>query len=127
MISAMDKTKEVIVRNYLLSSKKKGNTSFIMVYKVLIKKVGPVAAILYSDLFSKAIYFMNHGILDSKGYFFNTFENIEKDLSFSPHQIRESLKKLEQIGLITYQRKGHPPKYYFVLNVEEEEKLYSEE
>lgn len=122
----MNKNREEIIKDYKSSSKSKGHESFIMVYKVLIKKLGPIAAILYSDLYSKALYFTNQNTLDSQGYFFNTFENISEDLSFSPHQIREGLKKLKEVGLIDYLRKGHPPKYYFILNIDTEKKFFEE-
>lgn len=87
---------------------------FIKVTKKLIQSLGPTAAILYCDLFSKATYFSNKHMLDGEGRFFNTFENISEDLNFSPHQIRTSLLKLKSVGLIDYKRKGHPPKYYFL-------------
>ena len=62
---------------HLLSS-----SAYIVVNKILSKRVGLKASVLLADLISKENYFENRGEIKD-GFFFNTSKNIERDTTLS--------------------------------------------
>lgn len=96
---------------HLLSS-----SAFIICNKILAKKLGLKATILLSDLISKQEYFINHGLIDPKGYFFNTQENIEEDTTLTPYQQRNALRTLKNNLLVETKKQGIPAKLHYKIN-----------
>ena len=90
----------------------------IIVNKNLARNIGLDAAILYSELCSKYNYFEQKEMLDEDGYFFNTVENMSNDTSLSDYRQREAIKKLKELGLICYQKRGIPARRYFKVNID---------
>lgn len=89
----------------------------IIVNKNLASNIGLDAAIFYSELCSKYKYFSQKKELDKDGYFFNTVENMLKDTFLSDYRQREAIKKLKELGLIFYQKRGMPARRYFKVNL----------
>lgn len=102
-----------IINDFLLKS---GGS--IIVNKNLTRNIGLDAAILYSEICSKYKYFSQRKELDKDGYFFNTVENMSRDTSLSDHRQREAIKKLKELGLIFYQKRGMPARRYFKVNID---------
>jgi hypothetical protein len=108
-MSELEVTK--IINNILLKS---GGS--IIVNKNLARNIGLDAAILYSEICSKYKYFSQKEELDKDGYFFNTVENMSKDTFLSDYRQRKANKKLIELGLIFYQKRGIPAGRYFKVN-----------
>jgi len=85
----------------------------VIINKKLARSIGINAAILYSELISKYLYFQNKGELDEEGYFFNTVDNLERDTCLSKFQQLEGIDKLINLKLIAKKLKGMPAKRYF--------------
>lgn len=92
-----------------------GSSSFIIVNKTIIKKVGLEAAILLGELISEFEYWNTRNELED-GYFFSTIENIELKTTLSKHKQNNAIAKLKQFGLIDTQLKGLPAKRYIKIN-----------
>ena len=94
------------------------NSSYWTVNKHLNKKLGLYAALLlqhFIDLQTK--------VFGGK-QFYQSHNQIEKELSFTYHYIRESVSTLFDNNLITIEKKGMPAKnHYFVLLDKVEELL----
>ena len=99
---------------HLLSS-----SAFIICNKILAKKLGLKATILLSDLISKQEYFMNHGLIDPQGFFFNTQANIEEDTTLTPYQQRNALRTLKTNLIIETKKMGIPAKLHYKINEEQ--------
>ena len=87
----------------------------IVVNKNLANNIGINESILFSELISKCLYFMEKNELDNDGFFFNTIENLKKDTCLSEFQQRKVIKTLQNIGLLEIKLKGSPPKRHFKL------------
>lgn len=111
------KQKDTILQEYEYGKDILGSQSYLAVYKKLIKSIGLIDAIILSFLYNYAIFFYSKESLDSDGYFYKSMGSIEVELNISSHIIRNSLKKLKSLGLISYTRKDIPPKLYFYVNV----------
>ena len=96
---------------HLLSS-----SAFIICNKILAKKLGLKATILLSDLISKQEYFINNGLIDTQGFFFNTQENIEEDTTLTPYQQRNALRTLKNNFIVETKKKGIPAKLHYKIN-----------
>ncbi|MBA7485713.1 hypothetical protein ES707_21263 [subsurface metagenome] len=90
----------------------------IIVNKNLARNIGLDAAIFYSELCSKYKYFSQKKKLDKDGYFFNTVENMKNDTFLSDYRQREAIKKLKELDLIFYQKRGRPALRYFKVNMD---------
>lgn len=90
----------------------------IIVNKNLARNIGLDAAIFYSELYSKYKYFKQRKKLNEDGYFFNTVENMSRDAFLSDYRQRKAIKKLKELDLICYQKKGLPARRYFKVNMD---------
>ncbi len=90
----------------------------ISINKNLIKTVGILEAILFSDLVSKYKYFKKRNMLQD-GWFFNTASNISEDTGLSQFQQSRLIKKLAEINLIQVKIQGLPAKQHFKINIQE--------
>lgn len=92
----------------------------LIINKHLANKIGLHAAIIYSELISKYLYFEKIGNLVDQKWFYNTIKNLEKDTTLTQYQQKKAIKELEKIELITTQLKGIPAKRYFRIEQNEE-------
>ena len=90
------------------------STSYLTVNKTLAKKLSLEAAILYADLASVQIYWLERG----ESWFFRTREQIEDDTTLSRSKQIKAYKILEQHGLIQSKFKGIPAKKYYNIDAE---------
>ena len=91
------------------------SSAFYIVNKKLADILGINSALLLADLISKQDYF-NQEFIMSKGWFFNTEENIKHDTNLTGYQQRECTKKLVKFGLIECEVRGIPGKKHFKIN-----------
>lgn len=91
---------------------------FTMANKVLTKQLGPIASILYGEIYSLALYWSKNGKLDKDGFFYLTYSDIFEQTGIKEKTARKHLKKLEEIGLIeSMKKKGHPCRFYRVTHL----------
>tara|TARA_R110002020_G_scaffold209230_1_gene415177 strand:+ start:932 stop:1600 length:669 start_codon:yes stop_codon:yes gene_type:complete len=92
---------------HLLSS-----SAYIVVNKMLSKRVGLKASVLLADLISKEMYFENRGEIKD-GFFFNTSKNIERDTTLSNYKQKRAIQILEDEGFIETKLMGMPATLHF--------------
>ncbi len=90
--------------------------AYWMVNKQISLSLGFEAAVILSDLISKANYFEIRGQLDKEGYFFNTQENMKVDMGLSPYQQRMAIEALVNSGILLTKKYGMPLQRYFKIN-----------
>ena len=92
---------------HLLSS-----SAYIVVNKMLSKRVGLKASVLLADLISKENYFENRGEIKD-GFFFNTSKNIERDTTLTYCKQKAAIQILEDEGFIETKLMGMPATLHF--------------
>lgn len=90
--------------------------SYLVVNKVLVKKIGLTETILLSELCSEYNYYKDSGELEEDGSFFSTIENVEKNTTLSKDLQNKALQTLETNNIIERGVKGLPAKRYFKIN-----------
>lgn len=111
--------------------KEKGNTispsyellrseGSIIVNKALVHSIGLDEAVLYSELFSRYIYFAFKGQLTEEGFFFNTVDDLEAATCLKVKRQRKAISNLQELSLIAYKVKGMPARRYFKIIDNEE-------
>lgn len=86
--------------------------NYVAVNYTLIRKYGLHAAVLIGELASEARYYKREGKLDD-GWFFSTVENIEEHTGLNAYHQRETLKTLQDTGIVEIKYSGLPRKRYF--------------
>ena len=86
--------------------------NYVAVNYTLIRKYGLHAAVLIGELASEARYYKREGKLDD-GWFFSTVENIEEHTGLNAYYQRETLKTLQDTGIVEIKYSGLPRKRYF--------------
>lgn len=86
--------------------------NYIAVNYTLIRKYGLHAAVLIGELASEARYYKREGRLND-GWFFSTVENIEEHTGLNAYYQRETLKTLQDTGIVEIKYSGLPRKRYF--------------
>ncbi len=84
----------------------------ITINKRLIKSIGLITAVIYSELLSKYYYFEERNMLTDDGYFFCTVKDMKESTSLTDHQQRQAIKKLMDLKLVDIQVRGVPAKRY---------------
>lgn len=92
------------------------STKYIIVNKDLIHILGLNEAVILGELCSEYTYWADNGKLENDDYFYSTRENIEKNTGINPRHQRITLKNLEELGIITTQKRGLPYKIYYKIN-----------
>jgi len=87
------------------------STSYFVLNKELVKKLGVECTLVLSDLISKEEYFQERNMTDN-GFFFNTLDNIKEDTTLSHFKIRNALNKLVKNEFIEIKLKGIPARTY---------------
>lgn len=91
------------------------NNGYIILNKIVIKKIGLHEAIILGELCSEYTHWEKNGKLEDN-YFYSTRENIEENTGLSAYQQREPMKKLISLGVILEKRKGMPLQKWYSLN-----------
>lgn len=91
------------------------NNGYIILNKIVIKKLGLHEAIILGELCSEYTHWEKNGKLEDD-YFYSTRENIERNTGLSAYQQREPMKKLISIGVILEKSKGMPLQKWYSLN-----------
>lgn len=91
------------------------NNGYIILNKIVIKKLGLHEAIILGELCSEYTHWEKNGKLEDN-YFYSTRENIEENTGLSAYQQREPMKKLISLGVILEKRKGMPLQKWYSLN-----------
>lgn len=81
--------------------------------KPLVKKLGIETAFLFTNLIEA-----DEMMKTKDGWFFQTIEKLEDVTTLSRHKQDNSIKQLQEIGLIEVSVKGMPAKRYFKINEE---------
>lgn len=92
----------------------------IVVNKTLARNIGLNEAIIYSELASKFIYYLNENKLTQDSYFYYTVEDMENDTTLTKYLQSKAIDKLVSLGLIDKKiRKAagqEAPLRYFTIN-----------
>lgn len=91
------------------------STGFIVTNKRLVQKLGLTEAALIGELCSEYNYWKSRGEA-SDGWFFSTVDNIEKETGIKKVTQATLLKRLSEVGVLKYQRRGLPPKRHILLD-----------
>ena len=85
----------------------------IVVNKRLIRGVGLVEAVVYSELASRYCYFRDRGKLSEGDYFFNTKEDLEEATGATRRQQDSAIKTLVSMKLMEMKVMGIPATRHF--------------
>ncbi len=96
------------------------NNGYIIVNKVLIRKLGLECAILIGELCSEYLYWERQNKLEN-GFFYSTRENIFNNTGISSYYQRKVIAKLVQRKIVIEKYEGIPQKMWYTLNFD---KLY---
>lgn len=91
------------------------STGFIVTNKRLVQKLGLTEAALIGELCSEYNYWKSRGEA-ADGWFFSTVDNIEKETGIKKVTQATLLKRLSEVGVLKYQRRGLPPKRHILLD-----------
>jgi len=95
------------------------NNSYYITNKTLVKKTGPIAAMILTHLVDLYKYLEDKGSLQSDGGFTCSVEWIEENLNIGLKARRSAFKTLQDLNLIRIQRKGIPAAFHYYLNEDE--------
>lgn len=82
----------------------------------LAHALGVNAALIYSALVSKYIYYKERGMLDGEGYFYSTANDLQESTALSQFQQKSAVEALVKTGLIECTRRGLPARRCFKIN-----------
>ncbi len=85
----------------------------IIINKKLIHVIGINAAIIYSELVSRYIYFYERDTLTAGGYFYNTVDDLRLATGLGKDAQNTAICKLIELGLIKKKLGGIPQKRHF--------------
>jgi len=97
-------------RNYLVRDK------FIRVSKSLNKKLGLEAAVLIGEMIEWEYHLEEKGLLEEDNSFYMTHDYIEERTGLSQHKQQNARNVLEKEGMISWERRGIPSKYFYIIN-----------
>ncbi len=75
--------------------------------------LGLGAAVVYSALIAKQVYYEQREMLDNEGFFYSTIADLEESTSLSKRQQRGAIKALIDAGLVESQKRGMPARRFF--------------
>lgn len=92
------------------------STNYVMVSREFVKKLGATRAIVLTELIKKEDALIHLGQMSDDGSFYYMSTEMQENTSFSYDQITAHLKALKDLGVISYERRGQPPKNWFRIN-----------
>lgn len=75
--------------------------------------LGLGAAVVYSALINKQVYYERHNMLDEEGFFYSTVSDLQESTTLTKRQQSGAIQVLIDAGLIERKRYGMPAKRYF--------------
>ncbi len=75
--------------------------------------LGLGAAVVYSALIAKQVYYEQRDMLDGEGFFYSTIADLEESTSLSKRQQSGAIKALIDAGLVECQKRGMPARRCF--------------
>jgi hypothetical protein len=91
------------------------SNSYLTVNKVLAKKVGLEASVLFADLAGSQLYWDSQNKTDNEGWFFRTQKDIEEQTTLSPKVQTKCIKILIENGLVQTKLKGLPAVTHYLI------------
>jgi uncharacterized phage protein (TIGR02220 family) len=91
------------------------SNSYLTVNKVLAKKVGLEASVLFADLAGSQLYWDSQNKTDNEGWFFRTQKDIEEQTTLSPKVQTKCIKILIVNGLVQTKLKGLPAVTHYLI------------
>jgi len=88
--------------------------NFIRLNKELIQVFGLINAVVLCNFKEKDLYFRK--FKNSDGSFFLDKKSQEKELNLGSHTMRIAIKQLAEFGVLSIERKGVPPRYWYGIN-----------
>lgn len=85
------------------------------VNKVLAKKLGLEASVLFADLAGSQLYWDSQNKTDNEGWFFRTQKDIEEQTTLSPKVQTKCIKILIENGLVQTKLKGLPAVTHYLI------------
>ena len=83
------------------------------VNRLLAHAVGMPAAVIYTALIGKYVYYEQNDLLSADGWFYSTVSDLEESTTLGIKAQRSAIRTLEEIGLIRCEMKGMPAMRYF--------------
>ena len=83
------------------------------VNRLLAHAVGMPAAVIYTALIGKYVYYEQNDLLSADGWFYSTVSDLEESTTLGIKAQRSAIKCLEENGLIKCEMKGMPAMRYF--------------
>lgn len=90
--------------------------NFITINKTVAKKIGITGTALLSELCYRRQYLERSGKLSEDGYFYATIHSIQEELPLSEYEQKKILDNLEELGVVTVERRGIPAKRYIYIH-----------
>jgi hypothetical protein len=91
------------------------SNSYLTVNKVLAKKLGLEASVLFADLAGSQLYWDSQNKTDNEGWFFRTQKDIEDQTTLSPKVQTKCIKILIENGLVQTKLKGLPAVTHYLI------------
>ena len=91
------------------------SNSYLTVNKVLAKKLGLEASVLFADLAGSQLYWDSQNKTDNEGWFFRTQKDIEEQTTLSPKVQTKCIKILIENGLVQTKLKGLPAVTHYLI------------
>lgn len=92
------------------------NDNYIIINRSLIKELGLKESIILGELASEFNYYKKNGLIDDKGYFYSTIENIQENTSLSSYEQKKCLDNLIRKNIVDVIVKGMPAKRHIKIN-----------
>lgn len=75
--------------------------------------LGLGAAVVYSALIAKQVYYEQRNMLDDEGYFYSTIADLQESTSMTKSQQSSAIKLLVEVGLVECRKRGMPARRCF--------------
>jgi len=85
----------------------------IIINKKLNFSMGTHTTMVYTELLSRFMYFLEKDNLTDDGYFFNTVDDLKLGTGLGRTAQTNAINKLEELGFIKTDLRGMPPKRHF--------------
>lgn len=92
------------------------NTGYILLSKKLIQKIGLNCSVILSELIGEYSYWEKRNLLTHDNCFFCTVENMENNTSLKRDVQLVCIKKLQEMNVLTVEKKRYNKFRYFKLN-----------
>ena len=90
--------------------------NYLTINKIVAKKIGIAATALLSELCYRRQYLERSGKLTEDGFFYATVESIQEELPLSEYEQRKILTSLEELEVVTVEKRGIPAKRFICIN-----------